>query len=86
MCSILPALPIGKRAHLHLYPKVEAIIWGGHRCAGEWVTIEVMKVSLNFLVNQITYELPDQDLSYDMVSIPSIPHSKIQIENVKLRM
>lgn len=59
---------------------------GGHRCAGEWVTIEVMKVSLNFLVNQITYELPDQDLSYDMVSIPSIPHSKIQIENVKLRM
>ena len=58
--------------------------FGGHRCAGEWVTIEVMKVSLDFLVNQITYEFPDQDLSYNMVDIPSMPHSKIVIENVKL--
>ena len=58
----------------------------GHRCAGEWVTIEVMKASLNFLVNQITYEFPNQDLSYNMVNIPSIPHSKIIIENVKLKM
>lgn len=58
----------------------------GHRCAGEWVTIEVMKVSLNFLVNQITYELPEQDLSYSMVKIPSIPQSKIVIENVKQKI
>ena len=59
---------------------------GGHRCAGEWVTIEIMKVSLNFLVNQISYEIPKQDLSYSMVDIPSIPHSKIVIEDVKLKM
>lgn len=57
----------------------------GHRCAGEWVTIEVMKVSLNFLVNQISYELPEQDLSYSMVNIPSIPRSKIVVGNVKLK-
>ena len=60
--------------------------FGGHRCAGEWVTIEVMKASLDFLVNQITYEFPDQDLSYNMVDIPSIPHSKIEIKNVKLKI
>ena len=58
----------------------------GHRCAGEWVTIEVMKVSLNFLVNQMYYEFPDQDLSYSMVSIPSIPQSKIVIKNVKRKI
>ncbi len=58
---------------------------GGHRCAGEWVTIEIMKVSLNFLVNEITYEFPDQDHSYNMVNIPSIPRSKIVIKNVKLK-
>lgn len=59
--------------------------WMGHRCAGEWVTIEIMKVSLDYLANQMTYEIPDQDLSYSMVSIPSIPHSKIEIENVTRR-
>lgn len=55
----------------------------GHRCAGEWVTIEVMKVSIDFLVNQMDYDVPDQDLSYSMVSMPSIPHSKLIIKNVK---
>jgi len=57
--------------------------WLGHRCAGEWVTVEIMKVSLDYLVNQITYDVPDQDLSFSMVSIPSIPHSKIVLENVQ---
>ena len=28
----------------------------GHRCAGEWVTIEVMKVSLDYLANRMDYE------------------------------
>ncbi|WP_281257345.1 cytochrome P450 [Bacillus oleivorans] len=55
----------------------------GHRCAGEWATIEIMKVSLDYLVNQIEYQIPDQDLSYSMVSIPSIPRSKIVMKNIK---
>jgi fatty-acid peroxygenase len=58
----------------------------GHRCAGEWVTIEVMKVSLNFLVNRMDYEVPNQDLSYSMVSMPSIPPSKLVIKDVKRRI
>ncbi len=57
----------------------------GHRCAGELVTIEVMKVSLDYLVNQMDYEVPDQDLSFSMDSIPSIPHSKVLFKNVKRR-
>lgn len=55
----------------------------GHRCAGEWVTIEVMKVSLDFLVNRMTYDVPEQDLSYSKVSIPSLPNSKVIIRNVR---
>jgi fatty-acid peroxygenase len=58
----------------------------GHRCAGEWVTVEVMKVSLDYLANQMEYEVPNQDLSYSMVSIPSIPHSKVVIKNVKRKV
>ena len=55
----------------------------GHRCAGEWVTIEVMKVSLDFLSNRMEYLVPEQDLSFSRVSMPSIPHSKVVIKNVK---
>ena len=55
----------------------------GHRCAGEWITIDVMKISLDFLVNHITYELPKQDLSYSFVSMPSLPKSKMILQNVQ---
>ncbi|WP_057763023.1 cytochrome P450 [Cytobacillus praedii] len=55
----------------------------GHRCAGEWVTLEVLKVSLDFLVTQIKYEIPDQDLSFSMDSMPSIPNSRIVMKNIK---
>lgn len=58
----------------------------GHRCAGEWVTIEVMKVSLDYLANRMDYEVPEQDLSHSMVSMPSIPHSKVEIKNIRQRV
>lgn len=54
----------------------------GHRCAGEWLTIEMMKVSLHFLANKLDYDVPEQDFSYSMVSMPSIPKSKVIIQNV----
>lgn len=60
--------------------------WLGHRCAGEWVTLEMMKVSVDYLAKRMDYEVPDQDLSFSRVSIPSIPHSKVVIKNVKRRV
>lgn len=55
----------------------------GHRCAGEWLTVEVMKASLNTLLHKMSYEVPNQDLSYSMVHIPTIPNSKIVLKNIK---
>ncbi|SDN99475.1 cytochrome P450 [Alkalicoccus daliensis] len=55
----------------------------GHRCAGEWITIDILKESVNFLVNKLHYELPEQDLSFSMDDIPSIPKSKMILTNVK---
>lgn len=54
-----------------------------HRCAGEWVTLEVMKVSLDYLANRMTFEVPAQDLSYSLVDIPSIPKSEVILKHVK---
>lgn len=55
----------------------------GHRCAGEQVTTTIMKVGIDYLVNQMDYEVPDQDLSYSMVSIPSTPNSGVLLKNVR---
>ncbi|MBT2640587.1 MULTISPECIES: cytochrome P450 [unclassified Bacillus (in: firmicutes)] len=44
-----------------------------YRCLGERITIEVMKAILSFLINEIGYEIPDQDLA--AVRIPSLPES-----------
>jgi len=57
----------------------------GHRCAGEWVTIEAMKTSLEFLVRKMEYEVPDQDLSYSMARMPTIPKSRFVIQRVRMK-
>lgn len=46
-----------------------------HRCPGEGFTIAVMKVALDFLVNKIEYEVPEQNLSYSLSRIPTRPES-----------
>ncbi|MEK4030632.1 MULTISPECIES: cytochrome P450 [Bacillaceae] len=56
----------------------------GHRCAGEWVTVLVMKESLKFLTKNVAYDVPEQDLTYDMSRIPSLPESRFIIKNVQL--
>lgn len=54
-----------------------------HRCPGEGITIEIMKGSLDFLVNKIEFEVPEQDLSYSLARIPTLPKSRFIISNVK---
>jgi fatty-acid peroxygenase len=55
----------------------------GHRCPGEGITVEVMKVSLDFLVNKIEFDVPDQDLSYSLVKMPSLPTSGFVMSNIR---
>jgi fatty-acid peroxygenase len=56
----------------------------GHRCAGEWVTIELMKVAASFLAGGITYDVPEQDLRIDMARLPARPRSDFAISNLRL--
>ncbi|WP_224996041.1 cytochrome P450 [Cesiribacter sp. SM1] len=56
-----------------------------HRCAGEWITIEVMKQGINHLANRIKYEVPEQDLGFSLVRMPTIPRSRFIIKNVTVK-
>jgi fatty-acid peroxygenase len=55
----------------------------GHRCAGEWITIELMKASVRFLSRDIEWGVPDQDLSVPLSRMPSVPRSGFVIHEVR---
>ena len=55
----------------------------GHRCPGEGITIEIMKAVLDFLVNKIEYDVPNQNLIYNMADMPTLPESGFIITNIR---
>ncbi|WP_421383200.1 cytochrome P450 [Bacillus salacetis] len=55
----------------------------GHRCAGEWMTLDLLRVTVDYLVNHLSYTVPEQNLSYSMNDIPSLPESKLKLRNVR---
>lgn len=56
-----------------------------HRCPGEWITIELMKVALGFLAGGMAYEVPEQDLRIDRARLPALPRSRFIMRNVRLK-
>ena len=53
-----------------------------HRCPGEWITIELMKVALDVLAGRLAYNVPAQDLRINYSRLPALPHSHFVIANV----
>src|SRR6185295_10390101 len=41
-----------------------------HRCAGEWITIELMKSAVRFLTREVAYEVPAQEPAIDFSRVP----------------
>ncbi len=56
-----------------------------HRCPGEGISVELMKKSIDFLVNKVIYTVPKQTLRYPMDRIPTLPESGFIITNVKAK-
>jgi fatty-acid peroxygenase len=54
-----------------------------HRCAGEWVTIELMKRATRLLTRSMRYEVPVQSFTIDLTRLPAVPTSRFVISNVK---
>lgn len=57
----------------------------GHRCAGEWITIEIMRAAVRFLTREIDYDVPDQDLGLGLARMPAAPRSGFVIRGVRVR-
>lgn len=55
----------------------------GHRCAGEWLTIELTKRAVRLLTGAMTYEVPPQDLRIDLSRMPAIPRSRFVVRRVE---
>lgn len=66
-----------------LVPQGGGDIHVGHRCAGEWLTIELMKRATRLLTRSLRYDVPEQDLSIDLSRMPALPKSRFVIANVR---
>lgn len=66
-----------------LIPQGGSIPQTGHRCPGEWLTIETMKVAVKYLTRAITYQVPEQDISFSLKRMPTFPKSGFIISQVK---
>ncbi|MFG1677990.1 cytochrome P450 [Micromonospora sp. NPDC049282] len=55
----------------------------GHRCAGEWITIELMKRAVAALTGAMSYRVPPQDLSLDLSRMPALPPSGLIVDGVR---
>ena len=54
----------------------------GHRCPGEWLTVAVMKAAALFLVREMDYTVPAQDLGIDERRVPALPRSQYRRTSV----
>ncbi|SIN14689.1 cytochrome P450 [Micromonospora cremea] len=57
--------------------------WTGHRCAGEWITIDLMKRAVTNLTSVMRYEVPPQDLALDLRRMPALPPSGLTLTNIR---
>ncbi|MCZ7435919.1 cytochrome P450 [Micromonospora sp. WMMC241] len=55
----------------------------GHRCAGEWITIELMKRAVGALTGAMSYRVPPQDLALDLGRMPALPPSGMIVDGVR---
>ena len=57
----------------------------GHRCPGEMATVEILKEAVRLLAGTIEYEVPEQDLSVSLTTVPTGPADGFVITGVRWR-
>jgi fatty-acid peroxygenase len=51
----------------------------GHRCPGEWITVELMKRAAKWLAGRMAYRVPAQELAINMRRLPAVPKNGVAI-------
>ncbi|WP_235908657.1 cytochrome P450 [Roseiconus nitratireducens] len=70
----------------HSVPQGGGDVRTGHRCPGEPVALELMKMMTRFLNQSLTFQVPrEQDLTVDYQRLPALPKSGFVMEEVHLR-
>ena len=57
-----------------------------HRCPGEFITEELMKIAIDFFVRKISYTIPEQNLAVDLMRTPPIPRDKFIMANIRKKL
>lgn len=57
----------------------------GHRCAGEWATVEILETAVRLLAVEMRYRVPEQDLEIDLTQMPALPESGFVMRDVRRR-
>lgn len=68
----------------NLIPQGGGDYYINHRCPGEWITLKLMKVTLNFITQDLQYDVPPQNLGISLSKMPTAPKSGFIISKVKL--
>lgn len=55
----------------------------GHRCAGEWLTVALMKRAVRLLTENMRYDVPEQNLEVSLSRMPAIPADRFVVTNVR---
>jgi fatty-acid peroxygenase len=56
-----------------------------HRCPGEWITVALMRAAIDFFMETIRYNVPEQDLRVDTTRLPALPRSRFVMSAVHER-
>ena len=57
--------------------------FAGHRCAGEWMTIRLLRIAVECLTRAIAYEVPAQDLGIPTNRMPTLPARGFVIDRIR---
>jgi fatty-acid peroxygenase len=72
------------RSPFNFVPQGGGDYWLNHRCPGEAISVEVMKVAVDFLACRLAFEVPEQRLDIDTSRLPALPRDGFIIRNVRL--
>lgn len=66
----------------NLIPQGGGDYLSNHRCPGENPTILLMSTIAEYFVNELNYNVPDQDLEIDFSRLPALPKSQFVISDI----